>query len=109
MDDGVLGPHGQLAALSVSITERDTATTLRLKTVEVTASATIWMGEIAQGAGAEVRDKEKVSIILFFLINLAVWCLSSWRIFILNDWYRYMLQKKLLEICVASLVVPYNS
>lgn len=107
MDDGVLGPHGQLAALSVSITERDTATTLRLKTVEVTASATIWMGEIAQGAGAEVRDKEKVSIILFLLINLAVWCLSSWRIFILNDWY--MLQKKLLEICVASLVVPYNS
>lgn len=66
MDDGVLGPHGQLAALSVSITERDTATTLRLKMVEVTASATIWMGEIAQGAGAEVRDKEKVSIILFF-------------------------------------------
>lgn len=66
MDGGVLGPHGQLAALSVSITERDTATTLRLKTVEVTASATIWMGEIAQGAGAEVRDKEKVSIILLF-------------------------------------------
>lgn len=56
MDDGVLGPHGQLAALSVSITERDTATTLRLKMVEVTASATIWMGEIAQGAGAEFEE-----------------------------------------------------
>lgn len=56
MEDGVLGPHGQLAVRSVSITGRDTATTLRLKMAEVTASETIWMGGIAQGAGAEVRN-----------------------------------------------------
>lgn len=56
MEDGVLGPHGQLAVRSVSITGRDTAMTLRLKMAEVTASATIWMGGIAQGAGAEFEE-----------------------------------------------------